>query len=35
MAIFLVASNVIGALCGTYVVYKLARIAFVKEKKIK
>jgi len=33
MAIFLVASNWFGALCGTYVVYKLARVAFKKENK--
>jgi len=33
MGLFLVASNWIGALCGVYVTYKLARLALSKEKK--
>ena len=33
MAIFLVASNWIGIACGSFVVYKLARIALKKDNK--
>jgi hypothetical protein len=33
MGLFLTVSNWVGALCGTYVVYKLAKLAISKEKK--
>lgn len=33
MAIFLVASNWIGIACGGFVVFKLAKVAFSKDKK--
>ena len=33
MGLFLVTSNWVGALCGVYVTYKLARLAFKKDNK--